>query len=149
VTYRGHAFSADRVALEFAAPRPDMPIHLAAGRPSRAALEGRRAQQIDLTLPRSRPATVRTDEGTIALLHRLAAHYPDGVIAGILNRQERATAYGHRFTAGRVGNLRRHWGIPCLTYCVFWRLTLTLSDATDAAADRKRMVVGHHPPCFA
>src|SRR5207249_661456 len=28
-------------------------------------------------------------------------------------RQERATAYGHRFTAGRVGNLRRHWGIPC------------------------------------
>jgi hypothetical protein len=35
------------------------------------------------------------------------------VIAGILNRQGRATAYGHRFTAGRVGNLRRHWGIPC------------------------------------
>src|SRR5262249_11452010 len=64
-------------------------------------------------LPRSRPATVRTDEDTIALLRRLAAHYPDGVIAGILNRQERATAYGHRFTAGRVGNLRRHWGIPC------------------------------------
>ena len=30
VTYRGRAFSADRVALEFAAPRPDMPIHLAA-----------------------------------------------------------------------------------------------------------------------
>ena len=63
-------------------------------------------------MPRSRPATVRTDEDTIALLRRLAAHYPDGVIAGILNRQERATAYGHRFTAGRVGNLRRHWGIP-------------------------------------
>ena len=39
--------------------------------------------------------------------------YPDSVIAGILNRQGRATAYGHRFTAGRVGNLRRHWGIPC------------------------------------
>jgi hypothetical protein len=30
------------------------------------------------------------------------------VIAGILNRQERATAYGRRFIAGRVGNLRRH-----------------------------------------
>jgi len=26
------------------------------------------------------------------------------VIAGILNRQGRTTAYGHRFTAGRVGN---------------------------------------------
>jgi predicted DNA-binding transcriptional regulator AlpA len=35
------------------------------------------------------------------------------VIAGILNRQGRITAYGHRFIAGRVGNLRRHWDIPC------------------------------------
>src|SRR6202011_5740987 len=42
-----------------------------------------------------------------------AVHYPDSVIAGILNRQGRTTAYGHRFTAGRVGNLRRHWDIPC------------------------------------
>ena len=74
--------------------------------------KGGALNEIELTLPRSRPATVRTDEDTIALLRRLAAHYPDGVIAGILNRQERATAYGHRFTAGRVGNLRRHWGIP-------------------------------------
>jgi DNA invertase Pin-like site-specific DNA recombinase len=69
--------------------------------------------EIEIALPRSRPATVRTDEGTIALARRLAVHYPDSVIAGILNRQGRATAYGHRFTAGRVGNLRRHWGIPC------------------------------------
>ena len=69
--------------------------------------------EINLALPRSRPATVRTAEDTIALVRRLAVHYPDSVIAGILNRQGRATAYGHRFTAGRVGNLRRHWGIPC------------------------------------
>jgi len=75
--------------------------------------KGGALNDIELTLPRSRPATVRTDEDTIALLRRLAVHYPDGVIAGILNRQERATAYGHRFTAGRVGNLRRHWGVPC------------------------------------
>jgi len=68
--------------------------------------------EIEIALPRSRPATVRTDEDTIALVRRLAVHYPDSVIAGILNRQGRATAYGHRFTAGRVGNLRRHWGIP-------------------------------------
>jgi excisionase family DNA binding protein len=39
--------------------------------------------------------------------------YPDAVIAGILNRQGRTTVYGHRFEAGRVGNLRRHWDIPC------------------------------------
>ena len=69
--------------------------------------------EIDLALPRSRPATIRTDEDTIALVRRLAALYPDAVIAGILNRQGRTTVYGHRFEAGRVGNLRRHWDIPC------------------------------------
>ena len=46
-------------------------------------------------------------------MRRLATHYPDAVIAGILNRQGKFTAYGHRFTANRVGNLRRHWNIPC------------------------------------
>ena len=68
---------------------------------------------IDLELPRPRPAIVRTDEDTIALVRRLAAHYPDAVIAGILNRQDRKSAYGLRFTANLVGNLRRHWSIPC------------------------------------
>jgi hypothetical protein len=68
--------------------------------------------EIDLALPRSRPATIRTDEDTVALLRRLAAHYPDAVIAGILNRQDRTTAYGHRFDRNRVGNLRRQWKIP-------------------------------------
>jgi hypothetical protein len=75
--------------------------------------KGGALSEIDLVLPRSRPATIRTDEDTIALLRRLAVHYPDTVIAGILNRQRRTTAYGHRFEAGRVGNLRRHWDIPC------------------------------------
>jgi len=59
---------------------------------------------IDLDLPRQKPAIVRTDEDTIALVRRLAAHYPDAVIAGILNRQDRKTAYRHRFTANHVGN---------------------------------------------
>jgi DNA invertase Pin-like site-specific DNA recombinase len=76
--------------------------------------KGGALDEIDLTLPRSRPATIRTDEDTIALVRRLAVHYPDSVIAGILNRQGRTTAYGHRFIAGRVGNLRRHWDIPCV-----------------------------------
>ncbi|HEY3656800.1 MAG TPA: helix-turn-helix domain-containing protein [Steroidobacteraceae bacterium] len=75
--------------------------------------KGGALNEIDLALPRSRPATVRTDEDTIALVRRLAALYPDTVIAGILNRQGRTTAQGHRFEAGRVGNLRRHWQIPC------------------------------------
>ena len=68
---------------------------------------------LDVPLPRSRPATDRTDEDTIELVRRLAALYPDTVIAGILNRQGRRTARGHRFEANRVGNLRRHWDIPC------------------------------------
>jgi hypothetical protein len=63
---------------------------------------------LDLDLLRPRPAIVRTDEDTIALVRRLAAHYPDAVIAGILNRQDRKSAYDHRFTANLVGNLRRH-----------------------------------------
>ena len=69
--------------------------------------------EIELALPRSRPATIRTDEDTIALVRRLAAHHPDTVIAGILNRQGRKTARGHRFEGNRVCNLRQHWSIPC------------------------------------
>jgi DNA invertase Pin-like site-specific DNA recombinase len=68
--------------------------------------------ELDVPLPRSRPASVRTDEETVTLLRRLAAHYPDAMIAGILNRQERRTATGLRFTANRVSSLRTHWQIP-------------------------------------
>jgi excisionase family DNA binding protein len=72
--------------------------------------------ELDVELPRSRPATVRTDEETVALVRRLAIHYPDAVIAGILNRQGRTTARGLRFTANLVGNLlRRHWMIARFT----------------------------------
>lgn len=73
---------------------------------------GGRITELDVHLPRSRPATVRTDEDTLTLLRRLAVHHPDEVIAGILNRQGRTTARGLRFTAQLVGNTRRHWHIP-------------------------------------
>ena len=68
---------------------------------------------LDLDLPRSRPASVRTDEDTVALVRRLANHHRDAVIAGILNRQERKTATGLSFTSNRVSSLRTHWGIAC------------------------------------
>ena len=48
--------------------------------------------ELDVPLPRSHPAPIRTEEDTVELLRRLAAHYPDTVIAGILNRQGRTTA---------------------------------------------------------
>jgi len=68
---------------------------------------------VDVPLPRSRPATIRTDEDTLDLVRRLATLYPDTVIAGILNRQGRTTARGYRFEANRVASLRTHWRIPC------------------------------------
>jgi DNA invertase Pin-like site-specific DNA recombinase len=68
----------------------------------------------ELTVPLRRPQpTIRTDEDTIDLLRRLAVHYPDTKIAGILNRQGRHTARGLSFTASRVQSLRHHWKIPC------------------------------------
>lgn len=60
-----------------------------------------------------KPPKIRTDEDTIDLLRRLAAHYPDAKIAGILNRQGRRTARKLSFTASRVQSLRHSWGIPC------------------------------------
>ncbi len=57
----------------------------------------------DLTVPLRRPQPkIRTDEDTIALIRRLAVHYPDATIAGILNRQHRRTARGLSYTASRV-----------------------------------------------
>jgi hypothetical protein len=67
---------------------------------------------MDICLSTRRLAALRTDDDTIALVRRLAVHYPDAVIAGILNRQGRRTATGQRFNINHVGNLRRHWKIP-------------------------------------
>jgi hypothetical protein len=67
-------------------------------------------QEVNLHHPRVPP--IRTDQDTIDLVRRLAAHYPDAVITGILNRQGRKTARGDRFTANKVGSLRRYWKIP-------------------------------------
>jgi predicted DNA-binding transcriptional regulator AlpA len=78
-----------------------------------ANTKGGALSEIDLALPRKRQATVRTDEDTVALVRRLAVHYPDTVIAGILNRQGRKTARGLRFEGNRVSSLRTHWNIPC------------------------------------
>jgi DNA invertase Pin-like site-specific DNA recombinase len=64
--------------------------------------------EVDVHLPRLNPARIRTDEDTVELVRRLAVHYPDGVIAGILNRQGRKTVRGERFSANQVSSLRRY-----------------------------------------
>src|SRR5207245_11778348 len=61
-----------------------------------------------IPLPHSTYRPLRTDEKTVALLRRLAAHYPDALIASILNRQGRRTARGERFTALSVAGVRVH-----------------------------------------
>jgi DNA invertase Pin-like site-specific DNA recombinase len=73
---------------------------------------GEMITEIDVALHHPRDSVVRTDEDTVELVRKLAAHYQDGTIAGILGRQGRKTAYGLSFTANRVGSLRRHWNIP-------------------------------------
>jgi DNA invertase Pin-like site-specific DNA recombinase/transposase-like protein len=67
----------------------------------------------DLTVPIKRKPQnrLRTDEDTVDLVRRLAVHYPDDKIAGILNRQNRRTARGLSFTASRVQSLRHHYDI--------------------------------------
>ena len=66
----------------------------------------------DLSVPiKRRPPPIRTDEDTIDLVRRLAVHYPDAQIAGILNRQGRRTPRGLSYTAVRVQGLRKYWGI--------------------------------------
>jgi Recombinase len=68
----------------------------------------------ELVVPLKRkPPAIRTSEDTVELVRRLAVHYPDAQIAGILNRQGRRTPRGLSYTASRVQGLRHYWGIPC------------------------------------
>jgi DNA invertase Pin-like site-specific DNA recombinase len=70
--------------------------------------QGGLISELAVELRPSHQPTLQTDEKTIDLLRRLACYYTDATIAGILNRQGRRTAMGERFTANRVGNLRRY-----------------------------------------
>ena len=67
---------------------------------------------LSVSLRRALPK-IRTDEDTVELIRKLAAHHPDQVIAGILNRQGRRTARALSYTASRVQSLRHHWKIDC------------------------------------
>jgi predicted DNA-binding transcriptional regulator AlpA len=71
--------------------------------------------ELDVLARPPRVPPLRTDEETIELLRRLAPHYPNALIAGILNRQGRRTVHGHPFTAETVRGLRRSWKLPDFT----------------------------------
>jgi len=74
--------------------------------------KGGAISHIELVLNRRNTPPIRTDEDTIELVRRLSVYHSDSVIAGIVNRQGRRTAHGERFTANKIGNLRRYWKIP-------------------------------------
>jgi DNA invertase Pin-like site-specific DNA recombinase len=74
--------------------------------------KGGAISELTVSTKRAQPR-IRTDEDTIDLLRRLAVHYPDSTIAGILNRQGRRTARGLSYTASRVQSLRHHYNVPC------------------------------------
>ena len=74
--------------------------------------EGGARSVLSIKLIRRGGESIRTSEGTIALIARLAAHHPDQQIASILNRQGRRTGTGMPFTATRVKGVRQRAGIP-------------------------------------
>ncbi len=73
--------------------------------------KGGATTDLTLAIRRAQPK-IRTSDDTIDLITRLAAHHPDTVIAGILNRQGKRTARGLSYTASRVQSLRYHRNIP-------------------------------------
>ncbi|MGI8792613.1 MAG: recombinase family protein [Acidimicrobiales bacterium] len=74
---------------------------------------GAATTELNIELRGAHQPAIRTNEDTVDLLARLAQHYPDATIAGILNRQGRRSATGQRFTATIVQGLRHHRQIPC------------------------------------
>jgi len=74
--------------------------------------EGGAATERTVSLPHTASLARATDQDTIALVRRLAEHYPDKQIASILARQGRRTGTGKPFTAHRVAGLRNYHGIP-------------------------------------
>jgi excisionase family DNA binding protein len=74
--------------------------------------QGTATSAVTVPLPKRGSGAITTSEDTVSLIRRLAAQYNDTTIARILARQHRRTATGLPWTHERVGDLRRHHGIP-------------------------------------
>jgi excisionase family DNA binding protein len=74
--------------------------------------EGGARTELRVPLIRRGTESKRTDEDTIELVRRLAAHHPDRQIAAILNKQGRRTGTGLPFTESRVKHVRHKHAIP-------------------------------------
>jgi excisionase family DNA binding protein len=76
------------------------------------AWEGGAITQRAVALPRLGAPWRTTQASTVDLIRRLAAHYDDATIAGVLARQHRRTGTGLTFTKARVAEVRRNHRIP-------------------------------------
>jgi DNA invertase Pin-like site-specific DNA recombinase len=65
-----------------------------------------------VALPRLGTPWRTTQASTVDLIRRLAMHYNDATIAGVLARQHRRTGTGLTFTKARVAEVRRNHRIP-------------------------------------
>jgi hypothetical protein len=74
----------------------------------RVVWDGGAVTEHSVPLARTGSHTRCTDHDTVALVRRLAEHYPDKQIAAILARQGRLTGASNPFTAHRVAGLRAH-----------------------------------------
>jgi excisionase family DNA binding protein len=74
--------------------------------------EGGARSELQVALVRRGPESTRTNEDTIELIRRLAAHHPDQQIAAILSKQGRLTGTGLPFTEPRVKRVRQQHRIP-------------------------------------
>src|SRR5438045_557246 len=74
--------------------------------------EGGARTELQVPLIRRGSARRRTNEDTVALIRRLAAHTADQQIASILNKQGRQTGTGLPFNQLRVKHVRQQHGIP-------------------------------------
>jgi hypothetical protein len=89
---------------------------------------------LNIPVPKFQPRGPRTDEDTISLLRRLAALYPDEVIAGILNRQGRKTATGrtlHRPPSRQLATLLLYPQVPTTGIAAGWRVGLPSQGGAD------------------
>jgi DNA invertase Pin-like site-specific DNA recombinase len=74
--------------------------------------EGGAITERTVALPRLGAPWRTTQASTVDLIRRLAAHYDDATIAGVLARQHRRTGTGLTFTKARVAEVRRNYRIP-------------------------------------
>ncbi len=72
----------------------------------RIVWQGGAVTEVSMRMTKPGGHTRVTDEGTVALVRRLAEHYNDQAIAAILAKQKRRTATGLPFTRARVAILR-------------------------------------------